>query len=548
MQNFQYERRKKRRLKPITVFLLSLFATLVMSGSYLYYSYQQDYQARIENAKIYGRYFSQKTSLVMENLSQSLYILSSIIRWQNGKTDYYEELAGYLIKIIPETININLAKDGIVSHVYPYEQNKFAIGHNLLLSQARRDEALKTLLSRKVTVAGPLLLIQGGRGIAFRQAVFLPNKKNSAENTPQEKLIIQKNPQNTEANNDDRFWGFVIITYDFPKIMQRLNYEELTLAGLSWNLWHISPRTGQKESIISSGTIQKNQVQTFSIPLQNATWFLDVSPKASAQNHKFIIETFLYVFICLLLSLLCTFIFILNNKNKIIERQSNTDTLTNLPNRKCFYTLLKNALQNHFNTVHAEDEPVLHLCILDLNDFKQINDKYGHIIGDKILIEFSRRLSESHLPDEFASRLGGDEFLAVYYCTPSKENEIPKRLADILDYLQQPYTINEKVYTVTASLGFICPSREMLNKKPRHSLTKNFFLIRQTVSCTKENANITKNSVHKEDGNFRLFLCRLQNSPVRSYYTVFLSSAKAVLTKSSQKGRSKLSSKSKSGE
>lgn len=474
MQNFQYERRRKRRMKPVTVFLLSLIVTLIMSGSYLYYSYQQDYQARIENTKIYGKYFSQKTALVMENLAQSLYILSSIIRWQNGKTDYYEEISGYLVKIIPETLNINLAKDGVVSHVYPYEQNKFAIGHNLLLSQSRRDEALKTVLSRKVTVAGPFLLVQGGRGIAFRQAVFLPNRK--AENNAQKTFTIEQQTQSTEANKDDRFWGFVIITYDFPKVMQRLNYEELTLAGLSWNLWHLSPRTGQKESIISSGTIQKNQVQTFSIPLQNATWFLDVSPKASAQNHKFIIETFLYVFICLLLSLLCTFIFILNNKNKIIERQSNTDTLTNLPNRKCFYTLLQHALQNHFNTEHAEGEPVLHLCVLDLNDFKRINDEYGHVVGDKILIEFSRRISQSHLPEEFASRLGGDEFLAVYYCTPAKDSAIPKRLADILDYLQQPYTINDKVYTVTASLGYICPSREMLEEKNPGQSDEEFFL------------------------------------------------------------------------
>lgn len=476
MQNFHHERRKKRRIKPAAVFLLSLFITFFMSCSYLYYSYQQYYSTQLEKAKIYGNYFSQKTALVMENLSQSLYILSSIIRWQNGKTDYYDEIAGYLIKIIPETININLAKDGVVSHVYPYEQNKFAVGHNLLLSQARRDEALKTVLSRKITIAGPFLLVQGGRGIAFRQAVFLPNKENSAEDKTPKKFTIEQQAQSTDSNKDDRFWGFVIITYDFPKIMQRLNYEELTLAGFSWNLWHPSPRTGQKESIISSGTMHENHLQTFDIPLQNATWFLDVCPKKSVHNKKFVIEACLYTFICLLLSLLCTVIFILKNKNKIIERQSNTDTLTNLPNRKCFYALLQKALQHHFNREYEENEPTLHLCVLDLNDFKTINDNYGHIVGDKILIEFSKRISLSHLQNEFASRLGGDEFLAVYYCTPAKDNGMPERLTDILDYLQQPYFINGKEYTVTASLGYICPKKEMLKDKTPDQSDEEFFL------------------------------------------------------------------------
>lgn len=468
MQAIPYERRKKRRIKPVTVFVLSLCLTLLMSSAHIYYSCMQEYQKQLQNAEIYGKYFSQKTALVMENLAQSLYVLSSIIRWQNGKTDYFEEIAGYLIQIIPETININLAKDGVVSHVYPYKQNEIALGHNLLLSPARKDEALKAVVSREVTVAGPMALLQGGRGLAFRQAVFLPKELKEI----QEKKNFSIEHKYDTA--DEHFWGFVIITYDFPKIMHRLNYEELTLAGLSWNLWRTNPHNGQKISVISSNPSSENEILTFKVPLQNETWYLDVSPCCSVFNQKLLLEALLYLFICALVSLLITFIFILQNKNKIIERQSNTDTLTNLPNRKYFYSLLKKALQKHFNSEHAEGDAVMHICVLDLNDFKLINDTYGHVIGDKILIEFSQRISQSLLPHEFASRLGGDEFLAVYYCPPAQN--IPTRLADIQNFLQQPYNINGEQHIITASLGYICPTKDMLEEKKPEQSYEEFFL------------------------------------------------------------------------
>lgn len=469
MNAFPHERRHRKRIKPITIFILSLIITLFMAGSYLYYSCQREYQAQLKSIKIYGKYFSQKTTLTFENFAQSLYILSSVIKWQNGKTDYYEDIARYLIKIIPETININLAKNGIVSHVYPYEQNKKALGHNLLLSQSRRDEALLAIATKKVTIAGPFTLIQGGGGLAFRQAVFLPVDPDNKEQQ------LKTGPTFTKDN--EYFWGFVLITYDFPKIMERLNYEVLTMAGLSWNLWHFSPSTGKKQTIISSDSVLGDNPQTFTIPVQNATWFLDIAPSTNPyKNSKILLDGLLYCFICILLSLLFTFVIILNTKNKIIQRQSRTDTLTNLPNRKWFYTLLHTALTKHFETQYQQNDPRLFICVLDLNDFKKINDTYGHILGDKILIEFAKRLSNSLLPNEMASRLGGDEFLAVYYCIPNEAETMPARLIEIQNYLQQPYTVSDQPYNITVSIGYITPDKESLKEKDPKISDEEFFL------------------------------------------------------------------------
>jgi diguanylate cyclase (GGDEF)-like protein len=220
-----------------------------------------------------------------------------------------------------------------------------------------------------------------------------------------------------------------------------------------------------------------DQAQTFTIPVQNATWYLDIAPaNGPFQNSKILLDGLMYCFIRILLSLLLTFVIILNTKNKIIQRQNRTDTLINLPNRNWFYTLLHTALTKHFSTAYNEGDPKLHLCVLDLNDFKKINDTYSHIVGDKLLIEFSRRISQSLQPNEFASRLGGDEFLTVFYCVPAQDNSLPPRLTEIQNYLQQPYIINGVTYDITTSLGYICPEKESLSEKDPKLSEEEFFL------------------------------------------------------------------------
>ncbi|WP_300800242.1 CHASE domain-containing protein [uncultured Desulfovibrio sp.] len=117
---------------------------------------------------------------------------------QDGKTDKFEQLAEGIIKANAEIININLAKDGIVSNVFPYVTNSQALGHNLLRAEDRKQEAILAKESRKMTLSGPFDLLQGGTGLAFRQPIFLPRSPGEREKT---------------------FWGFCIVTYHFLQIL-----------------------------------------------------------------------------------------------------------------------------------------------------------------------------------------------------------------------------------------------------------------------------------------------------------------------------------------
>jgi diguanylate cyclase (GGDEF)-like protein len=97
----------------------------------------------------------------------------------------------------------------------------------------------------------------------------------------------------------------------------------------------------------------------------------------------------------------------LQAKNITLEHQAMHDSLTNLPNRAFFYQKLDQIYQ----------QPALQnksaLLFIDNNDFKQINDQYGHQAGDYVLQEMAKRIKYSLREDDFIARIGGDEFAVI---------------------------------------------------------------------------------------------------------------------------------------
>jgi diguanylate cyclase (GGDEF)-like protein len=91
-----------------------------------------------------------------------------------------------------------------------------------------------------------------------------------------------------------------------------------------------------------------------------------------------------------------------------LEHEASHDSLTGLWNRRAILQLFEREL------ARAErDERPLSAIIVDLDHFKQINDQYGHLVGDVVLQEVSRRLTACLRAAEFCGRLGGEEFLAI---------------------------------------------------------------------------------------------------------------------------------------
>jgi len=135
-----------------------------------------------------------------------------------------------------------------------------------------------------------------------------------------------------------------------------------------------------------------------------------------------------------------------SESNKKIEQLSLYDPLTNLPNR----TLLRDRIDRHLS-LPLYNNDIIGILIIDINNFKSINDALGHDKGDQILTEFCKRIKKHINANETLGRLGSDEFILLL--PKSRLDKTIKRTNIILKEMEAPYIINKKEFNVNASIG-----------------------------------------------------------------------------------------------
>ena len=138
--------------------------------------------------------------------------------------------------------------------------------------------------------------------------------------------------------------------------------------------------------------------------------------------------------------------------NRENARLANLDSLTGLANRRQFFS--------HLESVFSQSgERRLAVGILDLDGFKPVNDLYGHTVGDNLLVEVGKRLSDLASDNTRISRLGGDEFaLTIIDCPGDSELlELGERLCSAL---REPFVLSDVTVQISGSIGFsVYPER-----------------------------------------------------------------------------------------
>ncbi len=137
-----------------------------------------------------------------------------------------------------------------------------------------------------------------------------------------------------------------------------------------------------------------------------------------------------------------------------IRELAYTDSLTRLPNRRLLFDRIEQAQARC-----VREHSYAALLFIDLNDFKQVNDTFGHEIGDHLLEEVSVRIQEQVRQTDTLARLGGDEFVLLLE-DAGKEAFRARRYIDrvvgrIHSTLQEPFDFGEAVVEVSASIGDI---------------------------------------------------------------------------------------------
>lgn len=138
----------------------------------------------------------------------------------------------------------------------------------------------------------------------------------------------------------------------------------------------------------------------------------------------------------------------LRAREAVLEKQAHYDELTELPNR----TLLRDRFRSAADRSKRSNTPFAVLMV-DLNGFKAINDKYGHEVGDFVLVATAQRILGALRASDTVARLGGDEFVLLIESTTDSEDfeRVGKKLIEVLF---EPISLpNGKIIGIGASLG-----------------------------------------------------------------------------------------------
>ena len=129
------------------------------------------------------------------------------------------------------------------------------------------------------------------------------------------------------------------------------------------------------------------------------------------------------------------------------------DTITSLPNRHSFNSQIEKALINY-----KYNQEKFALIYIDLDNFKYVNDTFGHHIGDLLLARLGKRLLKSLRKEDFLARLGGDEFVIIIGAFA--DNSQIKAVAEkMFTAMQAPFTLESREAFIGVSIGIaICPA------------------------------------------------------------------------------------------
>ena len=137
----------------------------------------------------------------------------------------------------------------------------------------------------------------------------------------------------------------------------------------------------------------------------------------------------------------------LQMKSALLDFQAHHDALTGLPNRTLYHDRVEQAIQKA-----KRNEKKFVLFFIDLDHFKEVNDSFGHNIGDQILLESSRRLSTNIRAEDTLARLGGDEF-TVLLENIEKISDASHIAQKIIDAFRKPFEIEGQTLYLSCSIG-----------------------------------------------------------------------------------------------
>ena len=243
---------RKTRILPVVVFCAA-FAVLTFAAHLLYQNQAKDEQLRaVYTAEsTVGRVSSQ----LNQYLSESNFIKKLIESGYDISGRPFAVISGHMQEGKDIIKAHELAKDGIVSQVYPILENQAAIGLDMLENPARKKEATLAKESGEYTIAGPFELAQGGMGALLFDPIYT-----------------------TDATGLRDFWGFSILVLRWDQFMDEIELNKLEEAGYRYQIWKKDLYTEEKVVIAESEGFLPNDALEVTCSVPNDTWYFEIVP------------------------------------------------------------------------------------------------------------------------------------------------------------------------------------------------------------------------------------------------------------------------------
>lgn len=405
---------KKKTIVPLIVFLVGICLLSVFT----YNTNVQIQKDRRTIAKLNVVTYGQRIENDIENGIEITDTLKQVLINGNGQIINFSKIAENLMSYSVQSVQ--LAPNGVVTEIYPEEGNE--TGKIDLLKDSKRGEISNYAKDHNITIIqGPIKLKQGGSGLIVRNPIYLKDE-----------------------NGQEYFWGFTIVILRVPEIFED-STNALSKFKYNYRLSREASVLDKKYVEVDANCDKMIRPVTYNLTVGKEKWKLQIMPRAGWSN-----STTLYLIffgglsLVLLLTGLTIVLFLLDERRVELKELAHKDGLTKLYNRYGFDEMAEKMISKN---------PKEHCVavLLDVDDFKLINDMYGHAYGDKALISLAENMRKFFPSSTLLGRNGGDEFcILLPNCTMEEVKE------SLIEFTKTPKTFSYKgqTYSFCISLGY----------------------------------------------------------------------------------------------
>ncbi|MBU2279432.1 MAG: EAL domain-containing protein [Gammaproteobacteria bacterium] len=415
----------------ILLVLLSILAVAMLAQERAKYIESQRYQL----LQILTNYASSLEGMLNSGVVALDSIRSELVLQPETDLSNLDARVALLLHNYPYFRHVAIAPDLVIRYVYPLKGNETVVGVDYRNIPQQLAAIEKTIRLGLPVVAGPVNLLQGGSGLVVRVPVQTSDQKN---------------------------WGVIAAIIPLESLLERAN-----LPSLQQQYWvGLSGKDGNDQAddlFWGDAELLQTQRVMVDIKLPVGRWQLQASPRHELPlligplQWMALLAAVVIILLCSALLLLLRMAGERERALHTIAFQATYDLLTGLPNRAVFTDSLSRVLKQAQGT-----QSCLSLMCIDLDEFKQVNESLGHVVGDKLLRAVAERLKLLVGEHDLLARLGGDEFVVA--SALGNAPEMTELMAEKLVLeLAKPVQVGDKLLAVSASIGIAMYPHDGMN-------------------------------------------------------------------------------------